>query len=76
MINVQTKKGTYRQSLVSGQGYFSNNAKELCFGLGKINTIDLIEIKWPSGLKQVFKNINPNQTKFLKQNLFLISDFV
>ena len=67
MINVQTKKGTYRQSLVSGQGYFSNNAKELCFGLGKINTIDLIEIKWPSGLKQVFKNINPNQTLYITE---------
>ena len=67
MINVQTRKGTYRQSLVSGQGYFSNNAKELCFGLGKINTIDLIEIKWPSGLKQVFKNINPNQTLYITE---------
>jgi len=67
MINVQTKKGTYRQSLVSGQGYFSNNAKELYFGLGKINTIDLIEIKWPSGLKQVFKNINPNQTMYITE---------
>ena len=67
MINVQTKKGTYRQSLVSGQGYFSNNAKELCFGLGKITTIDLIEIKWPSGLKQVFKNINPNQTLYITE---------
>ena len=67
MINVQTKRGTYRQSLVSGQGYFSNNAKELCFGLGKINTIDLIEIKWPSGLKQVFKNINPNQTLYITE---------
>ena len=67
MINVQTKKGTYRQSLVSGQGYFSNNAKELCFGLGKINTIELIEIKWPSGLKQVFKNINPNQTLYITE---------
>jgi len=67
MINVQTKKGTYRQSLVSGQGYFSNNAKELYFGLGKINTIDLIEIKWPSGLKQLFKNINPNQTMYITE---------
>ena len=67
MVNVKTKKKTYRQSLVSGQGYFSNNAKELYFGLVKTNIIDLIEIKWPSGLKQVFKNINPNQTMYITE---------
>ena len=67
MVNVKTKKKTYRQSLVSGQGYFSNNAKELYFGLVKTNIIDLIEVKWPSGLKQVFKNINPNQTMYITE---------
>ncbi|MCH7513543.1 MAG: CRTAC1 family protein [Bacteroidetes bacterium] len=48
--------------LVSGAGYFSTNAKELHFGLGQANKIDLIEVKWPSGIVQTYKNIDPNQS--------------
>ena len=50
------------RELVSGAGYFSTNAKELHFGLGQANKIDLIEVKWPSGIVQTYKNIDPNQS--------------
>ncbi len=65
LVTVQTNKTEQRQSLVSGQGYFSNHAKELYFGLGKSKIIDNIEVKWPSGLKQTFKEISPNQTVYI-----------
>ncbi len=65
LVTVQTNKTEQRQSLVSGQGYFSNHAKELYFGLGKSKIIDSIEVKWPSGLKQTFKEISPNQTVYI-----------
>jgi len=65
LVIVQTNKTEQRQSLVSGQGYFSNHAKELYFGLGKSKIIDSIEVKWPSGLKQTFKEISPNQTVYI-----------
>tara|TARA_B100000959_G_scaffold75136_1_gene79794 strand:- start:5842 stop:7680 length:1839 start_codon:yes stop_codon:yes gene_type:complete len=65
LVTVQTNQTEQRQSLVSGQGYFSNHAKELYFGLGKSKIIDSIEVKWPSGLKQTFKEISPNQTVYI-----------
>ncbi len=55
----------HKQSLISGQGYFSSNAKELYFGLGKVELIDKIEILWPNGIKQSFKNIKTNQTIYI-----------
>ena len=53
-----------KQFLVSGQGYFSSNAKELYFGLGPAEVIDSLEIKWPNGLKQSFESIQSNQTLY------------
>ncbi len=61
---VKVKAGTRSQirELVSAEGYFSSNAKELHFGLGKADKVDLLEIRWPSGITQTFKNVRPNQT--------------
>jgi hypothetical protein len=48
--------------LVSGEGYFSSNANELHFGLGKADKVDKLEVKWPNGIIQTFANVRGNQT--------------
>ena len=53
------------QALISGQGYFSANAKEIYFGLGSIDTIEKIDVSWPSGIDQTFENIPANQTVYI-----------
>ena len=53
------------QALISGQGYFSTNAKEIYFGLGSIDTIEKIDVSWPSGIDQTFENIPANQTVYI-----------
>ena len=53
------------QALISGQGYFSANAKEIYFGLGLIDTIEKIDVSWPSGIDQTFENIPANQTVYI-----------
>ena len=58
VVNIQSNNIDQKQSLVSGQGYFSNHAKELYFGLGNSDIVDIVEIKWPSGLKQILKFLN------------------
>lgn len=55
----------FSQSLISGIGYFSTNAKELYFGLGRNKQVDKIEIMWPSGEIQSFRDIKPNQTVYI-----------
>ena len=54
-----------KQALISGQGYFSANAKEIYFGLGSIDTIEKIDVSWPSGIDQTFENIPANQTVYI-----------
>jgi len=62
VVNIRSNNMNQKQSLVSGQGYFSNHAQELYFGLGNSDMVDMVEIKWPSGLKQIFNDVPPNQT--------------
>ncbi len=43
------------------RGYFSSIEPKVFFGLGKTKTLDKIEITWPDGKQNSFKNINVNQ---------------
>ncbi len=61
-IRVIAGEKTQISELVSGIGYFSSNAKELYFGLGNVQKIDLLEIKWPSGIIQRFEDVMADQT--------------
>jgi hypothetical protein len=40
----------------SGSSYISNSDRRVHFGLGAANKIDWIEIRWPSGLLEMFEN--------------------
>ena len=61
-IRVIAGEKTQISELVSGIGYFSSNAKELYFGLGNVQKIKLLEIKWPSGIIQRFEDVMADQT--------------
>jgi hypothetical protein len=51
----------------SGGGYFSQNDLRVHFGIGKAESIELLEIRWPSGLVETLKDIKPNQVLFVKE---------
>jgi enediyne biosynthesis protein E4 len=40
----------------SGSSYISNSDRRVHFGLGAVDKMDWIEIRWPSGLTEVFEN--------------------
>ena len=42
-------------------GYASSSAGPVHFGLGQPNKVDEIEIRWPSGIKQVLKDVPADQ---------------
>ncbi len=50
----------YGQSL-GGTSYCSSHDKRLFFGLGERTKVDLIEVKWPSGLMDHVRDIAANQ---------------
>ncbi|HLN54366.1 MAG TPA: CRTAC1 family protein [Bacteroidales bacterium] len=45
----------------STTGYLSQGDDRLHFGLGKNETVESIEIKWPSGKTQMLENVKANQ---------------
>jgi enediyne biosynthesis protein E4 len=51
----------------SGGGYFSQNDLRVHFGIGKAEKVDLLEIRWPSGLVETLKDIKPNQLILVKE---------
>jgi hypothetical protein len=45
------------REIAGGGSYLSQSDLRANFGLGKSETVDLVEVAWPSGLKQSFRNI-------------------
>ncbi|MBH10672.1 MAG: hypothetical protein CMG74_10060 [Candidatus Marinimicrobia bacterium] len=73
-VTVKTGNNVQKQTLISGQGYFSSNAKELYFGLKKVDIIDQITIVWPSGIKQNFTDIPAKQTIYIVEGKTMHQD--
>jgi hypothetical protein len=51
----------------SGGSYISQNDLRVHFGLGKAEKVELLEIRWPSGLVDTLKDIKVNQQVFVKE---------
>jgi enediyne biosynthesis protein E4 len=54
--------------VMSGSSYYSQNDFRLHFGLGKAAKVDNIEIAWPSGLKENFKDVPANQLLIIQES--------
>jgi len=48
-------------------GYLSQNDPRIHFGLAKNETVEKIEVKWPSGKTQVLENVKANQILDIKE---------
>jgi hypothetical protein len=56
---VTVTTGSHRQiaEVMSGSGYYSQNDFRLHFGLGAAPAADLVEIAWPSGASEAFRDL-------------------
>ncbi len=54
--------------VMSGGSYYSQNDFRLHYGLGKAAKLDALDISWPSGLKESFKNLEPNQLLVVQES--------
>jgi hypothetical protein len=61
-IGARVRIGKQSNHMTSACGYASSSHFGVHFGLGKIATIPNIEIKWPSGIVQVLKDVKADQT--------------
>ena len=63
----ETKPHQQIDEVRSGGGYFAQNDLRVHFGIGNASKIDLLEIRWPSGVVDTLKDIQPNQLVYVKE---------
>ncbi|MCZ7602381.1 MAG: FG-GAP-like repeat-containing protein [Melioribacteraceae bacterium] len=64
-------KNVWQARRIEGQnGYCAQNL-EAHFGLGKASSIDSVIVEWPSGLIQVYDNVELNSVNSLKEDIDL-----
>jgi enediyne biosynthesis protein E4 len=62
-VKLTTASGRVLYNHVSvSVGFMSSSDKRVHFGLGQESKVALLEIRWPSGIRQVLKDIAPDQT--------------
>jgi hypothetical protein len=53
---------TRMSQLIGGSGFHACNEKSLLLGLGDALTADRLEVRWPSGRRQVYEGLEGNRT--------------
>jgi hypothetical protein len=66
-IRVKTARPILVDEVRSGSSYISNSDMRVHFGLGSIDKIEWVEIRWPSGLTERFTNLPVDQIHALKE---------
>jgi enediyne biosynthesis protein E4 len=60
-VTVVTSSGSQYATVSTSGSYLSASDKRVHFGLGQDSTVQRIEIRWPSGIKQTIKDIPADQ---------------
>jgi hypothetical protein len=66
-IKVRTGSVTQMAEVRSGCCYLSQSDMRLHFGLGKASEVDLVEVRWPNGKKEVFNVARINNLLELRE---------
>ena len=66
---IEVRSGGLTQSaeIRSGASYLSHNDLRAHFGLGQREAIDLLVVRWPSGLEERFANLSANRLVVLQE---------
>ncbi len=57
-VSIKTDLRQQTSEVRSGSSYISNSDMRVHFGLGTTNQIQYIEVHWPSGLAERFRNVS------------------
>jgi hypothetical protein len=66
-IRVKTPARVLVDEVRSGSSYMSNSDMRVHFGLGKIDKIEWVEVRWPSGMIERFSSVPVDQIHTLKE---------
>jgi hypothetical protein len=60
-VRLTTSLGTQYNQVTTAVSYNSSSDKRVHFGLGSAAVVDGIELTWPSGMKQILRNVKADQ---------------
>jgi enediyne biosynthesis protein E4 len=60
-VKITTSLGTQYNHATTAVSYNSSSDKRVHFGLGSAGVVESIELRWPSGVRQVLKNVKADQ---------------
>ena len=69
-VTIKTNNKEITRTLIGGNNFLGQNEPLIHIGLGKENTIKEIKIIWPSGKKQILRNVKANQLLTIKEKRF------
>ncbi len=69
VVKVSVGGHTMTRQRTSGGSYLSQHDPRIHFGLGKHKKVDVLEITWPDGTRQVVKDVSVDATIILRQEV-------
>ncbi len=67
-VKITTTSGVQYNEATTAVGYNSSSDKRVHFGLGNATVVDRIELAWPTGVKQVLRNVAADQILTVVEN--------
>jgi hypothetical protein len=68
VVTIETANGRQTRQVSRGNGFLTCSSPVLHFGLGTVTTVERVDIRWPSGQRQIFTDIDANQRLELREN--------
>ncbi len=72
-ITLTSGKTTLMREVTSGSSYLAQNDLRVHFGLGRMERVDRIEIRWPGGAKETVDNVGANQIVTIREGKGVVS---
>jgi hypothetical protein len=66
-VTVEAAGRRQMDEVMSGGSFYSQNDMTLYFGLGQASSVERLEVRWPSGAMQEWKNVPVNQKLLLTE---------
>jgi len=64
---------TLTREVRRGRSYASSSSPTCRFGLGGASKIDRLEVRWPSGKRQVFADLPANRYLWIREDVGIVS---
>ncbi len=61
IVNLKAGNDQWQATITAGDGYLASNERRLCIGLGRVEKLDMVEVRWPSGRVQSFADVSVDQ---------------